>query len=136
MPGFQVDGNDLFAVYQATTEAVERARAGDGPTLIEAVTYRVGPHTTADDPGRYRTLDESERWKRLDPLERVRLYLSERDHWDPEWQTEIDVSASEEIEIAVATAEGFEEPSAELMFDSMFADTPPILSEQRDGGAP
>ena len=62
MPGFQVDGNDLFAVYQMTLDAVERARSGGGPTLIEAVTYRIGPHTTADDPGRYRSSEEGAEW--------------------------------------------------------------------------
>ena len=77
MPGIQVDGNDLFAVYEAVKEAADRARSGGGPTLIEAVTYRRGPHTTSDDPNRYRDPAEVEEWARRDPIERVRIYLSE-----------------------------------------------------------
>lgn len=129
MPGIQVDGNDLFAVYEATREAVTRARMGGGPTLIEAVTYRVGPHTTADDPTRYREDDGS--WRRRDPLERVRLYLSERDRWSQEWQDHIEDQAASEIESAVATAEAIPAPSVTDVFDGMFAELPPILAEQR-----
>jgi pyruvate dehydrogenase E1 component alpha subunit len=131
VPGVQVDGNDLFAVYQATLEAAACARGGAGPTLIEALTYRIGPHTTADDPTRYRTGDETSGWQRRDPLERVRLYLSERDRWDPEYQDEIERSSSEEIELAVATAEALPAPDAAAVFDGMFAEIPPILAEQR-----
>ncbi len=90
MPGDQVDGNDLFAVLAATRAAVASARNGAGPTLIEAVTYRMGPHTTADDPGRYRPAEEVEQWREHDPLERVRLYLVAQDQWDEEWQRELD----------------------------------------------
>ena len=68
MPGVTVDGNDVVDVYRATVEAVERARRGDGPTVIEAVTYRMGPHSTSDDPGRYRTLEEERQWQSRDPL--------------------------------------------------------------------
>ena len=81
MPGVQVDGNDVFAVYQATSEAVRRARAGDGPTLIEAVTYRVGPHSSADDPGRYRSAELTEQWRQRDPIERLRRYLAGNERW-------------------------------------------------------
>jgi pyruvate dehydrogenase E1 component alpha subunit len=129
IPGLQVDGNDLFAVYEATREAVTRARLGAGPTLIEAVTYRIGPHTTADDPTRYRSEDDS--WKRRDPLERVRLYLSERDRWTQEWQDRVEEQASEEIERAVEAAEALPAPGAGAVFDAMFAELPPILAEQR-----
>ncbi len=74
-PGVRVDGNDVLAVYAVTLAAVERARAGEGPTLIEAITYRIGPHTTADDATRYRAPEEVERWRRLDPIERYRRFL-------------------------------------------------------------
>jgi pyruvate dehydrogenase E1 component alpha subunit len=74
-PGIRVDGNDVLAVYAVTRAAVERAHAGDGPTLIEAVTYRIGPHTTADDPTRYRDEDEVARWRERDPIERMRRFL-------------------------------------------------------------
>ncbi|MGF1665514.1 MAG: pyruvate dehydrogenase (acetyl-transferring) E1 component subunit alpha [Acidimicrobiia bacterium] len=130
MPGLQVDGNDLFAVYEAAREAVTRARMGGGPTLIEAVTYRIGPHTTADDPSRYRTEDDAATWRRRDPLERVRLYLSERDRWSREWQDQVEEMASEEIERAVAAAEALEQPSVSDVFTGMFAELPPILAEQ------
>ncbi|MDP9342244.1 MAG: pyruvate dehydrogenase (acetyl-transferring) E1 component subunit alpha [Actinomycetota bacterium] len=77
-PGVQVDGNDVLAVYQVTKEAATRAREEGTPTLIEAVTYRLGPHSTADDAGRYQPAEEIERWKALDPLERYRRFLEAR----------------------------------------------------------
>ena len=132
MPGEQVDGNDLFAVLTAAGEAVARARDGEGPTLIEALTYRIGPHTTADDPGRYRPADEVEQWRERDPLERVRLYLVSQDQWDDEWQGRIEVEASERIEEAVAAAEGLEPLPGSDLFDRMFAGSNPLLAEQRD----
>src|SRR5215510_5147737 len=83
LPGIQVDGNDLLAVYAATREAVGRARAGDGPTLIECVTYRLGVHTTADDPTKYRTEEEVKAWERKDPLTRFAAYLEKRGLLEP-----------------------------------------------------
>lgn len=130
MPGVQVDGNDLFAVYEVTREAVERARAGEGPTLIEAVTYRVGPHTTSDDPGRYRDEGEVEEWRRRDPLERVRVFLSERGRWSPEWQAEVEEEASREVERAVELAESLPPPGPGDLFGSMFESPPRHLREQ------
>jgi pyruvate dehydrogenase E1 component alpha subunit len=130
MPGVQVDGNDIFAVYDATRDAVDRARRGDGPTLIEAVTYRMGPHTTADDPGRYRSDQERQEWEGRDPIERLRIYLSERGRWDEDWQVRIEHQAGSEIERAITLAEGMAAPSAEDMFEAMFAEMPPHLAEQ------
>ena len=129
MPGFQVDGNDLFAVYQMTLEAVERARAGGGPTLIEAVTYRIGPHTTSDDPGRYRNADEGLEWARRDPLERVRLFLSERGSWSDAWQAQIENEAATEIDRAIELAEEMPAMTARDIFDAMFEE--PTLSLRR-----
>lgn len=138
MPGLRVDGNDLLAMYAATTEALDRARAGYGPTLIEAVTYRVGPHTTADDPGRYRNADEADTWRQRDPIERVRIYLSERGMWTEDWESQIEAEASDSIERAVTLAESLPEPSAADMFGAMFAVMPDGLAEQKrqfeDGG--
>jgi pyruvate dehydrogenase E1 component alpha subunit len=131
MPGFQVDGNDLFAVYQMTLDAAVRARSGGGPTLIEAVTYRMGPHTTADDPGRYRTEEESREWARRDPLERVRLYLSERDGWSEGWQAQIEEEAASEIDRAIELAEEMPALSAGEIFDAMFDEPSPKLRRQR-----
>lgn len=135
MPGFQVDGNDLFGIYQVTKEAVDRARAGGGPTMIEAVTYRIGPHTTADDPGRYRTPEEAEEWQRRDPLERVRLFLSERDSWTGEWQEQIEAEAAVEIDRAIELAEGLPAYQAADIFDGMFEDLPSHLRRQREEAA-
>jgi pyruvate dehydrogenase E1 component alpha subunit len=130
MPGVRVDGNDVFAVYAATRDAVRRARMGDGPTLIEAVTYRMGPHTTADDPGRYRSEEDREDWIRRDPIERLRVYLSERGRWDEEWQTRIETQSSSEVERAIALAESLSAPTAEDMFGAMFEEMPPHLVSQ------
>ena len=131
MPGVQVDGNDLFAVYEAVLEAADRARSGEGPTLIEAVTYRRGPHTTSDDPTRYRHADEADEWARKDPLERVRLYLSERDAWDEEWQRTIEGEAGLEIDRAVELAESMPPLGPGEILDAMFESLPPHLEDQR-----
>ncbi len=131
MPGVQVDGNDLFAVYEAVKDAAERARAGEGPTLIEAVTYRIGPHTTSDDPGRYRSGQEEDEWRRLDPLERLRIYLSERDAWEEEWQATIEKEASGEIDRAVELAEKMPPLGPGKILDAMFESLPVELARQR-----
>ncbi len=104
-PGVLVDGNDLLAVHHVTAEAVRRARAGEGPTLIEALTYRLGPHTTSDDPKRYRDSVEEEHWRARDPLERVRLYLAGAGAWDEPWQQELEKAWGEELDEAVERME-------------------------------
>lgn len=131
MPGVQIDGNDLLAVYQTTKEAIERARGGEGPTLVEAVTYRLGPHTTADDPGRYRAEALTEEWRRRDPLERVRLFLSEREVWSESWQQQIEKEAAEEVDLAIERAEGMSPLGPGEIFDAMFESLPPHLARQR-----
>ncbi|MFP3915067.1 MAG: thiamine pyrophosphate-dependent enzyme, partial [Actinomycetota bacterium] len=131
MPGVQVDGNDLFAVYETTREAADRARAGEGPTLIEAVTYRLGPHTTSDDPTRYREDTERSEWERRDPLERVRIFLSERDAWDDEWQEAIQAEATTEIDRAIDLAEKMPPMERGKILDAMFETLPPHLKRQR-----
>jgi pyruvate dehydrogenase E1 component alpha subunit len=131
MPGVRVDGNDLLAVVAATTEAVELARSGGGPTFIEAMTYRVGPHTTADDPGRYRTEDLTAAWRQRDPINRVRTSLEANDRWDAEWETDVSESASQQVEDAVATAEALEPFTGDEMFDAMFAEPTQTLVDQR-----
>jgi len=130
MPGDLVDGNDVMAVYAAATAAVERARAGEGPTLIEAVTYRVGPHTTNDDPHRYRSLDEEHRALANDPLERVRLYLASAGAWDEEWQQRLDEKSAESLEAAVATAESLEPLTKQEVIEGMFSSPTPALRDQ------
>ena len=134
-PGYLVDGNDVIAVHAVTSAAADRARAGDGAALIEALTYRLGPHTTADDPGRYRTEDEEELWRMRDPLERLRKFLDRSDAWDAAWQKDIEAEARVSIDQAVATAEGlpvlepreffsavFAEPNVELMRQARLAE--------------
>jgi pyruvate dehydrogenase E1 component alpha subunit len=131
MPGVQVDGNDLFAVYEATRRAVDRAREGGGPTLVEAVTYRMGPHSTSDDPDRYRSRATTDEWRARDPLERVRRYLAARERWSTAWQGELEAEAAAEIERAVAAAEALPPFGPGEIFDGMFASLPAPLAEQR-----
>jgi pyruvate dehydrogenase E1 component alpha subunit len=131
MPGMLVDGNDLFAVYAATTEAVARARAGEGPTLIEAVTYRIGPHTTTDDAGRYRTDEEVEQWRQRDPIDRVRAYLRQAGEWSEAWEGDIEAEAASDMEAAVERAEGLEPFAPAGMIDRVFAEPTGELEHQR-----
>ena len=130
MPGVRVDGNDVVAVLVAVREAEERARSGKGPSLIEAVTYRVGPHTTSDDPGRYREEAEVAAWENLDPLARVRRLLERSGAWDAAWQESLETEASRRIEAAVEWAEAIPEPTAAEMFSRMYAEPTPTLAEQ------
>lgn len=121
MPGIRVDGNDVVGVLVAVREAIERARRGDGPSLIEAVTYRLGPHTTSDDPTRYRDESEAEVWLERDPLERVRRLLEKAGGWDQEWQDALEKGASDVIESAVEWAEAVPKPTFEEMLSRMSA---------------
>lgn len=109
----QVDGNDVLACYVATREAVDRARAGGGPTFIEAVTYRLGDHTTADDASRYRDAAEVEEWGRRDPLLRLRLYLEGRGLWDATRETQLAADCEHRVDVAVLAAESMPPPDAE-----------------------
>ena len=131
-PGVPVDGNDLFAVHSVAKAAIDRARSGGGPTLIEAVTYRMAPHTTADDPARYRASTETEAWKERDPIERVRRYLESGGSWDGEWQAELEDSAAEDVEAAITAAEDLEPLGPAEVFSAMFAEqTPQLLRQQQ-----
>ncbi|MEX0825278.1 MAG: pyruvate dehydrogenase (acetyl-transferring) E1 component subunit alpha [Acidimicrobiia bacterium] len=131
MAGVLVDGNDIFAVLTAARTAVQRARAGEGPTLIEALTYRIGPHTTTDDAGRYRSDEDVDAWRKKDPIDRLRAHLRSAGGWDEAWEGAIEQSASTEIEAAVAQAEGLEPFPADAMFDRMYAKPPGSLEAQR-----
>ena len=130
--GIQVDGNDLFAVSTATKEAIGKARSGGGSTLIEAVTYRFGPHTTADDPTKYRREDEIEPWKQLDPLVRLRLYLKGRGLWSDEVENRMTEEAQKEIDQAVKEAETVPVPELEEIFKYVYAEMTPQLKEQME----
>src|SRR5215510_9147810 len=127
LPGIQVDGNDVLAVYAAAREAVGRARAGDGPTLIECVTYRLGVHTTADDPTKYRSDAEVAMWEKKDPLTRFRAYLEKRSLLEQDIEARVD----EEIAQAVQRFEATPPPDPLTMFDHVYAELPPDLAAQR-----
>ena len=140
IPGLQVDGNDVLAVYAACSEAAERARAGDGPTLIECVTYRLGVHTTADDPTKYRTAEEVAAWEKKDPLTRFTAYLKKKRLFDEGLEDEVD----KEIAAAIHRFEAMGPAKPLTMFDHVYAELPPHVQAQRaelesllqDGSAP
>jgi pyruvate dehydrogenase E1 component alpha subunit len=127
--GLQVDGNDILAMVAASGEAVERARRGEGPTLIEAVTYRLGVHTTADDPKKYRSEEEVECWRPRDPLVRFWKYLQKRGIMDDKALEVIEEEISREISAAIEVAEAFE-PDPGEPFRHCFAALPPHLEAQ------
>jgi len=131
-PGIQVDGNDIFAVYRATNEALERARAGNGPTLIECLTYRLGDHTTADDASRYRSRDEVEQWKRKDPIERLRKYLERGGIWNKAYDQTVRSEAKAKVQTAVHEEESVPPPDPLDMFRFTYQDLPVQLKEQMD----
>lgn len=132
MPGIQVDGNDVFAVYRAASEALARARAGQGPSFIECVTYRMGDHTTADDATRYRSNEEVERWQLRDPIERLRKFMENRGLWHTAYEQEVYVQAKEKVEQAVRDQEGMEPPDPRDMFRFTFQDLTAELKEQME----
>lgn len=135
IPGIQVDGNDLLAVYAAADEAVERARAGEGPTLIECVTFRLSVHTTADDPTRYRSEDEVEKWEARDPIPRLQNYLKEKGILSEDSIEALEAEIGAEIKEAVQLAEErMQQLDAEplAMFDHLYAELPPYLQEQSE----
>lgn len=127
IPGLQVDGNDVLAVYTAAREAVDRARAGGGPTLIECVTYRLGVHTTADDPTKYRSEEEVRAWERKDPLTRFTAFLEKRNLL----QADVEAEVEREIAAAVARFEAWPPPDPLTPFDHVYATRPPHLEAQR-----
>ncbi len=130
LDGLQVDGNDLLAVIAATREAVEKARTGGGPTLIEAVTYRMGVHTTADDPRKYRKPEEVQEWEPRDPLLRFRSYLRDRKRvLTEEVQKEIDERIAAQLDEAIKNYERHQPDPLEF-FKYMYAEMTPELEAQ------
>jgi pyruvate dehydrogenase E1 component alpha subunit len=130
-PGVSVDGNDLFAVHKVMADAVRRGREGKGATLVEAVTYRMGMHTTADDPTRYVDPAERERWGKKDPIDRVQKYLAAKNMWDDTKAGEYEAEIRDEIEAAFAAADAYPAPKAEAIYEHVFAEMTPTLSRQR-----
>jgi pyruvate dehydrogenase E1 component alpha subunit len=135
VPGIQVDGNDVLAVYAAAKEAVDRARSGGGPSLIECVTYRLSVHTTADDPKRYRTDEDVEDWEKRDPVPRFQEYLEDKGLLNDERIQEIENEIESAIQAAVDRAEKRMDElagDALVMFDNLYAEMPPYLLAQRE----
>jgi len=129
--GLQVDGNDVIAVRHAMDEALNRARSGGGPTLIEALTYRLSDHTTADDATRYRSPDEvAEAWK-LDPIVRLRTHLMAGGAWDKAKEDALLKECNEQVQAAAQAYLDTPPPTAEQMFDHLYAVLPPALEKQR-----
>ncbi len=131
MPGVRVDGNDLLAVYREVRRAVERARDGGGPTFLELVTFRMGGHSSADDPTRYRDAAQVGAWERRDPIARLRTYLEERGLWDAAREEALDQRWRAEINEAVKTAEQAELPPPLDLLEDVYETPPPALLAQR-----
>lgn len=131
-PGIQVDGNDLLAVYVATAEAVERARNGGGPTLIEAVTYRLSLHTTADDPTKYRSEAEVKVWEAKEPWPRFRRYAESKGIVDERVHAQIEAEVDAQIREAVERAEARMQPNLLDVFEHVYATRPAHLEAQRE----
>ena len=130
--GEQVDGNDLIAVHDVVGRALAKAREGGGPHVIEALTYRMTDHTTADDARRYRPDEELERWRMLDPITRLHAYLTHEGHWSETEEQALAAECDAAIEEAVATYRALPARAPESMFDHLFAQLPESLKEQRD----
>lgn len=132
IPGIQVDGNDVIAVRYWVERALARGRKGDGATLIEAVTYRLSDHTTADDASRYRKKEEVEAARKLEPLIRMRKYLATLGLWDDDKEKELLEQAAGKVDQAVQQYLNTPKAPVESMFDYMYAELPEFLEEQRE----
>lgn len=129
--GLQVDGNDVLAVYAAIKEAADNARAGKGPTLIEAVTFRMGPHTTADDPKKYRNEEEVAYWRERDPIKRFQAYLEGKGIWSEMFEKSVQEEAQKLVDEGVAKAEAFKGEPKDI-FRFVFAEMAKDTKEQMD----
>lgn len=131
-PGIRVDGNDVLACLAVTRAALHRAREGEGPTLVEAYTYRMGAHTTTDDPTRYRLAADLEHWKLKDPIERVKAYLTRTGGADHEFFESVEAEAEELAERLRTYCRELPDPSPTSIFDHVYVEPTPALLEQRD----
>jgi len=129
--GVQVDGMDVLAVYRAVREAAERARNGEGATLLELLTYRYRPHSMADDATKYRTKDEEGDWARKDPLVRFGKYLEAKGLWSEEETARVKEEAKQVVNEQIKKAESVENMTVAGLIDSMFETTPKQLEEQK-----
>ena len=131
-PGLRVDGNDVLACYAVTQKALQAAREGQGPTLIEAFTYRMGAHTTTDDPTRYRLASELEMWKLRDPIERVRAYLVRGGMAEPEFLAEVDAEAKQVGARVREACRNMPDPPPLALFDHVYAEPTALQREERE----
>ena len=131
MPGVRVDGNDILAVYRVCKEAVDRARRGEGPTLVETVTYRIASHSSSDDAARYRDKKEFEAWQKKDPIQRFQLYLKHKKLWNEAFETECVEGAKAAVAEAVKTAEALPMPGPETLFDDVYMNLTAQLKAQK-----
>lgn len=132
IPGVRVDGQDLLAVLQVMKEATDRARSGGGPTLVEALTFRYGPHTTPDDPKKYRKQEEVDEWQAKDPIDRIRKYLINKGIWTEQEDEALFEWAKEQVNAAIAEAEATPRPNVDDIFDYVYAEITPELQRQKD----
>jgi pyruvate dehydrogenase E1 component alpha subunit len=132
IPSVLVDGNDILAVYDVMQQAVNRARSGEGPTLVETLTYRIGAHTTADDPTRYRDSSEVEAWRARDPITRYQHFLIKRHLLTEDQIQQTTTDLEEEINEAVRVAEAMPPMAPDSFFDYTMAELPPRLQEERE----
>jgi 2-oxoisovalerate dehydrogenase E1 component alpha subunit len=130
-PGVQVDGNDFAAVYKAVSQARARAVAGEGPTLIEALTFRMGPHSTSDDPTRYRKSEVVASWREKDPIDRLQSELIAKGWLDEAGAEKIHEEAKLEVQSAIDAAEKSPPPDPSTLFDDVFKEPTSLLEEQR-----
>ena len=131
LPGYLVDGNDVLAVYQVMSDCIERARAGEGPSLVETLTYRLGAHTTADDPTKYQPKAEIDEWRKKDPLPRFRKFLMAGDMLTEQEDQQLDEEIRAEIQADVETVEALPEQSPGEIFDLVYETPTPQLEQQR-----
>jgi pyruvate dehydrogenase E1 component alpha subunit/2-oxoisovalerate dehydrogenase E1 component alpha subunit len=130
IPGVRVDGNDLLAVHETMKSAVERARSGEGPTFIEAYTYRVGAHSTSDDPSRYRDESVTARWKELDPVARLEAYLARQGLRDAAAVDELKRRCVAQVDAAVREAEAMPPVARETLVEDVHAEPTEALRRQ------
>lgn len=128
--GVLVDGNDILAMYAATKEALEKARAGEGPTLIEAYTYRMTNHTTSDDASKYRTEEEVKKWEKRDPIERFRICLRNKGIWNESFENKVQEKTAAAVNNAVEEAEKTPSLSIDELFLHTYKNMTPNLKEQ------
>lgn len=132
VPSYRVDGNDFLAVYDVLKHCIDTARTGGGPSFVECVTYRIGAHSSSDDPTRYRSQDEVDAWVKKDPLQRLRRVLELYAGWNDAAEDALEKELNAEIGAAITEVEKHPPPSADSLFDDVYRSLPWFLEEQRE----